>query len=345
MASVGKLHIHRWTRFVEANLLTVAMAQTAAVSADMMFNLMRYVREGVVDDLLPPRPDLELWQRLYRDHRPLTVAVGQAVADCTDPTLQDMLDSTNAIRVWSAGAAEEIREWVKRVGRHRIRRWLIVGWREGQRAYKSHLQDLAAMLHGDDAPESDDFGDMLRRSPEVYFYFRVVLPCVCIHRRLPVTLLRQARRGNEQAIEQLVRVDDLAIHDPGIVRWWSEQTGETRRVRRDLLHQWASEGLNHGQFNRGRVKIAIGGLITAMIETVGAYWCVRARRIKPGRITAAQVQSLFNAVAMDRAVRKHRGIVDPDLGDLQPDSIRRMMASDKRLWRAILVGGSKLRWV
>ena len=62
----------------------------------------------------------------------------------------------------------------------------------------------------------------MRESAEVHYYFRVVLPCICVYRKFPIAILRKARTGDLKAIEQLIRLDRMGRmgrDDKVIARW------------------------------------------------------------------------------------------------------------------------------
>src|SRR5690606_12353676 len=182
---------HRWAKGVEANILAVALAQHAAVSADMVFEFMGLVRRGVVDDRLPPRPDCDRWLRLYGEHRLLTLAVGDAAPEVlgTGAVLQGMLDRTRALGVWAKNEPDEVKRWLEEdVGRHQLGRWVRFGVKAGHRRYRRHLREMGALLRDEHLDDDAEFGARLASSPELYFYLRVVLPCMCAHARLPIML-------------------------------------------------------------------------------------------------------------------------------------------------------------
>lgn len=345
MSSPYKLHIHRWATRIDANVLAIAMAQEIAVHADWFYDLMVWMRQGVVDARLPPRPDRDDWLRMYRDHRRLTVNLAGFLPGCGSASdgiaLQAMLDESRAISTWSRNDPDEVRAWLEDVGKARLQRWFRFGYRTAHRLYKRHLREIQRQLIGEVEEDTDDLEETLTQRPEVYFYLRVVLPCVCLYRQPPIVLLRRAQRGDAEAIERLVRLDDVTATAPSVVAWWNGASGDTRTTRRDRLHTWAGQGLDHGRFDRGRFKRSLGALVSALVETIGMYWDFKRGKLVPGRVTAAQIQDLFNAVTIDRALRKHRGISDPDIGEMQPDSLRRQMSRDRKLWRVVIGGGSK----
>lgn len=51
---------------------------------------------------------------------------------------------------------------------------------------------------------------------EMAFYLFVVVPCWTLYRTFPTLLYRKARQGDFEALEKLLRLDQLMLHDPQI---------------------------------------------------------------------------------------------------------------------------------
>ena len=68
MTSVYKLQIHKWAEKTGLNMMTIRTAQEAAIAAPAVFELVRLVRSGKLDEWLPGRPSPHEWLSLYTDH-------------------------------------------------------------------------------------------------------------------------------------------------------------------------------------------------------------------------------------------------------------------------------------
>ncbi len=285
MASPYKLHIHRWAKPKQINVLTAALVQQVAVEADMAHDLVLWLRKGVVDEILPARPPAAEWLGLYHGHQRVFLSAVDQLPEfgATGKEVGVMLNESRALEVWARSDPDELKQWLKRMGQQRLNNWAITGIRLAHRRYKRHLRELRRMLRNQDNRTADAFGERLARSPELYFFFRVTIPCLAVYRRHPRSMLHRAQRGDMQAIEALVRVDDLVIHDPIITQWASQQHGQVRKERQRLLRQWADQGLDHGQFSARQVKLSMAGLISAMVEVARPGHGLAGQRFASGQ--------------------------------------------------------------
>ncbi|MEX2386685.1 MAG: hypothetical protein WD534_02320 [Phycisphaeraceae bacterium] len=288
MASIYKLRIHRWAKGKTLNAIAVMQAQQLACLAEGVHDLLLKLRQRKIDGHLPARPPVAVWLALYQDHRRVMLGTADQMPEIvgTGDELVELLDGSQALSVYAKNRPHRVKRWLRRIGGPRIIRWLRIGFRLVGRQYKQHLRQIQADLKQQAGGAADDLEAMLQRSPELYYFARVVLPCVVVYRRLPAMLLRRARLGDAQAIEQLVRVDDLAVHHATIQAWANEQPGAIRQERQRLLRQWAEQGLDHGQFNRRQVKVSLAGLISAYAQTLGHLLVLRTGQVIPAKLTA-----------------------------------------------------------
>jgi hypothetical protein len=271
MRSVYKLHIHRWATSVKLNMAGAMLAQNIAVNAERCFVLVDKLRKGTIDLRLPPRPPPEVWFPLYEDHRRMTGALADLFPDLLGDgeSVQALLDESRAFSVFAKNDPAGLRDWLDRAGPVVLRKWLYFGYRTAHRVYKRGLKTRRRELSDDLSDHGMDFGQQLRNSPELYFYVRVVLPCLAVYKTLPSSLFRRARPngpGQADAVEKLVRVDDMAQHHKLIERWCNGVDGAIRADRKSLLRLWEERGLKDGQFSCCQMKQSLGGLIWAMSE-------------------------------------------------------------------------------
>ena len=343
MPSPYKLRIHRWAEHRRVSLLTAQLAQGIAVSAEMVYELMAMLRGGQVDSQMPPRPPAAQWLGMYDDREQVFLAACDAMPGMigSGDDVRELLHGSRALSTQAKNDPAAIKTELESINPQRLMRRVRAAQRLEQRGYRHHLICLQELMDDEDAEnDAQDFGEALATSPELCFFFRVTLPCVVIHRRFPVQLLRKAKQGDIKAIEALVRVDDLAAHHPIIEAWASQQPGNVRQERLRQLRHWAEQGLDHGQFSRKQVKQLLAGLIAAQCEQMGMVIDFSTGQTTQGKLTARDICDLFNAVAQDRAGRT-LGVVDEDLAEDQIESFSRRIRPYKQLWRNILPGGPK----
>jgi hypothetical protein len=100
MSPGEKLHIHRWA--VKHNLpaMMAMIVLPLAVASDESYELIAMRRAGQLNRVLPPRPELKQWLRLYRRHR----GILKSLADKFGSPLGDgrqTLQEIGKARVWS----------------------------------------------------------------------------------------------------------------------------------------------------------------------------------------------------------------------------------------------------
>lgn len=79
--SIYKLHIHRTFDFVKINYLGQQYIQQAAVMAEPLYELMLALRDKRFDEALPKLPPIIVWEQMYKDHRLITLGLGNALPE------------------------------------------------------------------------------------------------------------------------------------------------------------------------------------------------------------------------------------------------------------------------
>jgi hypothetical protein len=355
VGSVYKLHVHRWAEQIRCNSLILSQVQSIATGTGRVFQLMNWVRRGDVDRLLPAPPSASDWLPLYEDHRRITMALADHFPQMLGrgPEAMEGMDLVRAATVWARTDREGFEEWLSRQGMYKLSRWIRTGLTLAHREYKRHLKSMREDLAGQPGDDDRDFGAMLKQSSELYFYFRVVLPCMCTHQKYPAMLLRKARRASNatdqaKAIESLVRVDRYVVVDPSIERWINgHDDGTIRRIRQQQVERWKATGID-GRFSKMQVYELMGGLIWTLVHQYGSYWSLPKLGVMPGSITAAQIRDLFFAVEKDcrrlGGPEKGEAMALPDgFDDLELESWRKAITRHGKRWEHLLKnkGGQK----
>jgi len=335
----GRLHVDRWADGKRTNLLAIGLAQWLAVAAPYVFGLIGYVRDRTLDLVLPARPSLDVWLELYTDHRRITQRLADVMCD-EKPwgvEVQQGLDKARRVSVWAKSRPDELRARIAKIDRGRLEKLVKMGMRAARRGRRMNLLALRRTLRGDwrDIDKEDDFGEVLGSSPEVYFYVRVVLPCVCVYRTAPALLLRRAERDDPDAIEKLLRLDDSAQHFPAVIAWKDKVSGRARLDRIAQIGHWVTQGLDHGQFTIRQVKVSVAGLILAVADVVGKHWVPGKPGLHQSELKQADILELFHTVERDRKGGSV-GVYDEDIVDLETGSWRRMVSDQRKLWARFL---------
>lgn len=350
MPSVFKLQIHKALDEAKLSYLSKELIQDVAVGADWVHGVMEAIREGTVDERLPAKPEPAVWLGYYRDHRRVTVAINNYFPEVLGGKGEEGQRNLDDLRAAMNQAREnptKFKNQLKRFGKKRLVLFLQEIFRARGKAYKRHLEEVRRELTGTGRKDKRNVDRILEKSPEFHWYLRVALPCVVVYRTFPITLLRMARRRGKgasgaaaqaRAIERLVRLDPMAIHDPKIERWINGVHGSVRELRIQQVNAWVSEGLDTGKFSARMVKQSMGGLILALAELFGRYWSWVPPLLREPYIEARHVLELFHAVQRDKA-GKVVGVYDEDLVDLQLESWRRAIKTQRKLWIKMLGPG------
>lgn len=352
MGSVYKLQVHRCAANVGCNALILATAQFAAANTGRLVEVLHQLRQGKLDELLPARLPIDQWVSLYSEHRRVMMCVADHFPHLLGNGSKTLarLDQYRAISTMVRTDPKAFAALIERRGEAWLMRLFSTGRNLGLRQYRRHLQALEADFSGvgDDA-NGPDFGTRLKESPELLFYFRVVLPCLCVYQTHPASLLRKARRAtNEQqraqAIERLVRIDPMMAHEPSVVEWChGSDSGTVRKARMEQIDHWCRTGLD-GRFSSMQVYASIGGLIWGLVESFGLYIDSKRQKLRKPSITAEQIRQLFYAVEEDRRRLGGKGrlgadtpsVALPALDDLTLDGWRKAIYRQRKLWGPLL---------
>lgn len=159
---------------------------------------------------------------------------------------------------------------------------------------------------------------LLAETPlESAFYLFVSVPCWTLYRISPTKLYRQARDGKFEALEKLLRLDQIMLHDPVIGRQVMKCRFEHSRNRYRKLITAALEPPKGLKSNK-HILLSLLGFISALSQ------------ITTRPLTA---QDLINLVgAIDTDYKTHYLEQLPE----DPRSLARELQPDRNLWRNLL---------
>lgn len=346
MSSLYNLHVHRWGESVNVNLTIRGLCLQIATSTEDMHKVMVLLREKQVDTLLPGRPDVGTWLPMYRDHRRVQRVAMDHFPEAVGPgaDAEAFTDSLRGLSNMAKHRPEELKSVLGEMDQAEFWKSVLESMKKFQEDYLSCLQKIHDEFSGKHEAVRE-LGETMKASPEVLFYFRVVLPCVGAFKMHPTKLMSLARQpGPFQGtyIERLIRLDDMAIYEPRIAAWRNAVDGQARIDRLDMIRLWERNGLQDGQFTRTHLKQVMGGMIWALAEFAGATADLRTGAIIPAKVEADQIRELYHCVARDRAMcagKSSEGVYDADIADLQIGSWRRRVSEHKEEWAKFLRKG------
>ncbi|MFG0262504.1 MAG: hypothetical protein ACF788_08955 [Novipirellula sp. JB048] len=337
-----KLTINKWAAVHGLSIHSAMLSHQAVTMAEMMWEGSCLLRSGVIDGKLPGRPPAEQWLAMYRDHRRVLRVLADAVPEwgMTGQETTDSIDFSRALQVYARNEPEafkaDIRKEFGNVTPKRFRAWYRLSGRKAWKEYQQHLEKMAEIAAGTDHHDPGDFDKTLSDNPEVHFFLRVVLMCLVEYATLPIDLLRQARNGDERAIEKLLRLDDQMIYEPSIERWLNSPGGTIRLARLEMARAWIAKG-PVGQNHEWHFKQCVGGLVSALSHRIFFYF--DGRNFIPQPLNAPQIQQLFDAWYRDKQGRREAEMYDPAFAKVQPQSWADQVRKYRKLWERVLFPG------
>lgn len=151
------------------------------------------------------------------------------------------------------------------------------------------------------------------------FIMKIVLPAWLLYGKNYVAVYRQATQGNLQALEELLRLDKIQIQNPRINKWIYLHACNRNNLKLKTILD-AIAGPPRKKISLQRVKYLLAGLISVSSELFGQ------------RLTAPEIQSLFDAVAVDYGVDPLR---DPDLPE-SPEAFSKAIQRERDFWLPVL---------
>jgi hypothetical protein len=243
---------------------------------------------------LPPMRD---WLRMYHTHNRVFIAMFQRVLSSSGA---QSVPSDFAEQMWWAlkrmpkDQASDSSAWGQvpstKEGTRPIRR-LMALMRLAERDYNQRLKNSDLFLKNSSVKQDDR-----PLEPEFLFFFRVVLPCWIVAKYPPASLLRQARQGDLDALDILLRIDKSLVHDTRISELIRLESNNPRRARFNRIAKSFSSFLP--PLTKSKIKIGLISLISAGFSEFGG-------------IDTPELRKLFDAYAHSRS--KGKTPTDPDL--------------------------------
>ncbi|MBU4357556.1 MAG: hypothetical protein KJ822_19745 [Proteobacteria bacterium] len=290
---MSQLEIDKWAQG-KPPLLAI-LSQHSASFADDLHEILSY---AIKQEHIPkfPEADPKQWLRLYRNHRHLEKSALTSLQELGGnfgtfiAVFYSGIQSLRKTQTLTEKQAPKAPDPEQQTKAQAI-------WQE---AYKVSLADLEADLrnHHIHTQGLKEKAKELCLNQEFLFIFKVLLPCLLLYNTTPLKLLRQARLGNRNAIEKLVRLDKVTLADHGVMR-------QTQRLLHRNKHKHESvvavpyRDAPKFELSRKTTIYLLAGLISQMAKELNH------------KLTAPQIRALFDAIAYDRSNGEQ--IIDSDL--------------------------------
>lgn len=154
-------------------------------------------------------------------------------------------------------------------------------------------------------------------TPEFLFLMKIAMPSWLLFKDNHIQLYKRARHGDLKSLDKLLRLDKMHIMNPYINRWIYCYYAKNDKRKFDYLLE-AARNPPRQKITLQKVKYLLAGFVSYFSELLN------------DRLTAPEIQSLFDAVAVDYGRDDLR---DPDL-PASPEAFYKAVKRESDFWRA-----------
>lgn len=315
--TLGAMKLRNTRKWAEGKpVLLAAMSAELAFMAEQAYGLMMALRHSSEFRSAFRIENPQAWLTLYRRHRFIEMTfIREHLGMCesfTPPGLmRDALGTyaeTGKVPVCSVPQECVIEQL------EAVERTLSDGiWRNIE-------DDLRRRRTESDEQRLEEWRNL--SSQESTFWLRVMLPCWLEYGMSAAQLLREARHGDIQAIDRILRLDECALQDPRIMLHFSEAKRNPAKGRFKRMHA-AIGNLPERKLTPKNAKECVGAFISRFSENLGA------------RVSGPDIRRLYDAIAQD----VHGTQIDLDFADEDPESFSRMIRRHRPFWEPLFKSG------
>lgn len=313
------LEIQKWMR--GKSFIIALFAPQLAVAARDIHEAFQYTKQRRIMKHQFPLPNLSAWYVLYRSHRkPLNFLrtlftdfskFGPESIEFGDAALEGARQLSRSKQTEIPAPSHEEIEQIKPVMENILAESIL------------EIKDDISPPPVDPAIKEQMISLLQSMNLESSFFVLVTAPCWLIYRMPPTRLYRKARQRDLIALERLLNLDPLMLHDPAIGKIIQELRFKNKTSKYEKLLEGHLKD-HHLNVTSQQMKYAIGGLLSAIV------------RVLKHKLSASDIHKLFDAVSKD-----FDGIlIDPDLPTNQ-DSFARAIARYRDEWLKVLQPDTK----
>jgi hypothetical protein len=313
-------YIDEWSKDKPRFLAMAAIE--LAFDADECFQCAEQIKreEGFIYKL--PVPPLNEWLSLYKNHRRIfslfktTFIDSRGLAELTKDFSDNLFK--NAKEIKRTGMEQFKDEYNKldddeKAELTRIfQEELKEKTEQIDRLHELQLEDIHADINDEIDVKLNARIKQDINKPEIRFLLQVFLPCFLLYKDYPSRLLREARKGDIEYIEKLIRLDRSIEFDKKISEFI--HGARKNKIIDERLRSAIANGINE-KVTRKKMKMNIAGLISFISIGMG-------RQLKE-----SEIRDLFDAIAKD----KGQSDVDTDIPDSQ-ETFAKAIQRERRNW-------------
>jgi len=201
------LAVEKWAQ--GKNPAIAYLAVNHVLSARTHCQALQHIKERRVYDYQFPLPDLASWFAMYLSNTP-ALAYKRLVSQF--PELNDQIDLLGGFRMAEKAFANDPNLTINVSSQD-----LQEAWGMWQGMCTKTYEEIKEQIAKKEPEMQSTFKDALIRDElKLGFYFLVYFPCIVFYEVTPSNLYRKALAGDLSAIELLLKLDPLLLHDPAI---------------------------------------------------------------------------------------------------------------------------------
>jgi len=260
----------------------VHLATLFAAMADKLGESLEWViGRGSSGVVLEPTPPLDTWLSLYSHHRRIFEAVMHSQFGRSEGTAPEFKELASLLNGKSPDAQSAIFEKMSPSLQEQLLSVMRpVPFPPDESTIRAMLGlrdlDLSVQVQGGEA-------NRFAATVEGQFFTRVWFPCWAIYQTYPPVLMRRAKRGCDDALEKLIRLDKSAMNEPRITRHLHDIRYGKDLERRERMER-AIAGSPSERLDAKRIRYLISGLISQFAALAGLS------------VTAPDIETLFNRI-------------------------------------------------
>lgn len=310
---MSQLEIDKWAHGKPPVL--ALFCQQLACSADDLHEILSFTKTQKHIPKLPEAAPKE-WLRLYRNHRLL------------EQRLLNAFMQFGTFAEFAAAFYSIVRAHQRKPPAPSAKQAPIPGQDQQtkidaglQEIYQANLADIDSDFKN--LPPDEETrrkGQELFASQEFLFFCKVFLPCQLLYGTTPFQLIRRARLGNLEALEQLIRLDKLVLADPGIMRQ-TQRLLHHNKYRYDSVVAKAIKDAPKFRLVPRQIRYLLAGLISLFSEAFSH------------KLEEPEIRALFDAVAHGKS--SGATAIDTALPD-SPETFSKAIQRERAFWKPIL---------
>lgn len=297
-------------------MLLAAMSAQFAFMAEEAYGLMMAIRHSPEFRSAFRIEDPQAWLTLYRRHRFIEMTfmrehLGMCESFTPPGFMRDALETYAETGKLPVSSVPE---------EHVIEQLKAVGQMSSDSLWRNIEDELKRRKTVSDEQRLEEWRHL--SSQETTFWFRITLPCWLEYGMSAAQLLKDARHGDIQAMDRILRLDELVLQDPRIILHFSEAKHNRAKGRFKRMHA-AIGNLPERKLTSKNAKECMAAFISRFSENLGA------------RISGPDIRRLYDALAQD----VHGTRIDLDFADEEPESFSRVIRRHRSFWEPLFKSG------